>query len=570
MSALTTEWVKGIDYPEWATEESLHTLKNGYLQEGETPRQAWGRCAKAAASYYKDVSLSSKLEHIFFRLMWDNKLCLASPVLANMGTDRGLPISCNTIHIKDSVDSIFDKNKEFAILTKNGAGVGIYMGDIRGRGAPIKGNGMSEGIVPWCKVFDTTTATISQGSTRRGASAIYLPVNHPDIQEFINIRRPNQDENRRCLNINNAVCINDEFMHQVERKDKDARNTLKEIYKARLETGEPYLLFTDNVNRANPETYKAHNLKVVTSNLCNEIMLHTDAEHTFVCCLSSLNLARWNEITDEDIYYSIYFLDAVLEEYIQKASNVKGLEPAVLSAKKGRALGLGVLGWHTLLQSEMTAFDSLRASIYNRAIFNRIRKVADLATKELANLLGEPEWCKGFNRRNTHCLAVAPTVSNSIISGAVSQGIEPIAANLIAVKSAKGTFIKKNTRLVSVLEKYNKNTPDVWNDETLLKTGSVQHLPFLTEEEKSVFKTAFEIDQLAIVKQAAERQQFIDQGQSLNLFFTADVNPKYFHKVHWEAWKQGLKGLYYCRTSTIIKGDLASRSTSDDCKACEG
>lgn len=548
--------------PSWFSEEGFTTVLAGYLLPNETIKQAYTRCAKSAAKHLNRPDL----EPIFFDLMWTNKLCMSSPCFANLGTDRGLPISCNSIHPGDSISSIFEKNTELAILTKNGAGVGIYMGDLRGRGTSIKGNGTSEGVVPWSKLYDQTSAVVSQGATRRGASALYLPVEHVDIEEFLHIRRPTQEENRRCRNTHIAVSISDSFMEACKKPGRE-RELLKKIYKERMETGEPYLFFKDNVNKANPECYKANGLEVLTSNICSEITLYTDPQHSFVCCLSSLNLANWANITDQDIQYSIWFLDAVLSEYIEKASKIPGMEAAVRSAIKGRAIGLGVLGWHSLLQSEGTAFGSFRAKLLNRAIFARIREQAEIATQNLAKEYGEPEWCKGFGRRNSHLLAIAPTVSNSIISGSVSQGIEPIAANAYAKKTAKGVFISQNKYLKEVLAKRKMDTPEVWTD-IATKGGSVQHLD-LTPEEKEVFLTAYEINQMDLVMLAADRQDYIDQAQSLNLFFTQDVDPKHFHRVHWVAWEMGLKSLYYCRTTTLIKGDIASREDAS-CKGCEG
>ena len=846
--------------------------------------------------------------------------------------------NCNSLHVGDSIDSIFDKNHELAVLSKNGAGVGIYMGDIRGRGAPIKGNGTSEGIVPWAKVYDTTTMSVNQGATRRGASALYLPVGHLDTEEFINIRRPVGDTNRRCLNLHHGICIDDEFMNRVEQKEEKAKIIWTEILKARYETGEPYMFFTDNVNRQNPETYNKLGLKVKTSNICvtgdqrvvtdkgiktvyelynskenlnlfdgnkkitaspmqlieknanvfrittnegrthditadhkimtkggmtackdlkpgdqiviqrkeglfgiehrpemafllglyhgdgtqtedktfvdiwendfklkdeiekcfdviyqkydlntyqinmhhggvckrtinspkfvnqkviqsdvkkirigsskfkqfgfeknkipewlwcgdketqsqylrglyisdgcarletggksygeplylslgntslsllkdvqimlsnmginskiydladkrvvslpngkggyseynckkawrlnindknsalifekqtgyltyknvklekrkyrdntkkfdtirsieqinnqdvycttvdskehvwvcnsfitsncNEIFLHTDPDHTFVCCLSSLNLLRWDEWKNTDLVRTaIYFLDAVMEEYILKAQNVRGFESAVRFAKKSRALGLGVLGWHSLLQSKQIPFDSFDAMTLNAKIFRHMREKADETTLELGKIYGEPEWCAGSGRRNSHTMAVAPTVSNALISGGVSQGIEPLISNVYAQKSAKGTFIRKNPELKKMLEARGKDTIEIWN-QINNNQGSVIELDFLTAEEKEVFLTAKEINQFAIINQAAQRQRWIDQGQSVNLFFGTNSDPKYIHEVHMEAWRKGMKGLYYCRTESVLKTDNVFRS-KDECQACE-
>lgn len=552
--------------PSWMTTESLKTLEGGYMLPGETPRDTYKRVANAAGSYYpKEAQAWSQK---FFNAMWSGWLCGASPVLSNMGTDRGLPISCNGNHLADSVDGIFMKNHELAMLSKSGAGVGVYMGDVRGRGAVIKGNGKSEGVIPWAKIFDTTTCSISQGSTRRGATALYLPVEHLDIEEFLNIRRPTGDINRRCLNVNHGVCISDDWMKSMIAGDENKRSVWKEILKARAETGEPYLFFTDNTNNANPQCYIDNKLTVKFSNLCTEISLFTDPDHTFVCCLSSLNLVRYAEWKDTDLVNTaVRFLDAVLSEYIEKSENVPGLGPSRASAVKGRAIGIGILGWHTLLQERGIPFDSFEAMQLNAEIFRNMRAKADEETAVLAKELGEPEWCKGHGRRNTHCLAVAPTVSNSTISGGYSAGIEPISANIYSQKSAKGTFIRKNPTLEKLLQDKGKDDKDTW--QAIVKNdGSVQQLDFLTDHEKEVFLTAREINQHAIIKQAGQRQRWIDQGQSVNLFFSSNSSPKYIHEVHIAAWEQGLKSLYYLRTTGVIKGDLASRS-KDECAACE-
>lgn len=567
MTLTLEELKKQNEAPEWMGHESYATLSKGYLLPNETPRQMYKRVSNAAAKYYKNSD--ENWEQKFFDAMWNNWLGLSSPVCSNMGTDRGLPISCNSIHVDDSIDSIFDKNHELAILSKNGAGVGIYLGDIRGRGAPIKGNGFSEGIIPWAKVFDTTTVSVNQGATRRGAAAVYLPVEHLDVDEFINLRRPVGDQNRRCLNLHHGICINDEFMKKVENKDESVRDIWEKILINRIETGEPYLFFTDNVNNQNPECYNKLDLKVSTSNICNEIYLYTDPDHTFVCCLSSLNLLRWDEWKNTDlIRTSIYFLDAVMEEYIQKAQSVRGFESAVRFAKKSRALGLGVLGWHSLLQAKRIPFDSFDAMMLNAQIFKNIREKSDAATLELGKIYGEPEWCADSGRRNSHTLAIAPTVSNALISGGVSQGIEPIISNVYAQKSAKGTFIRKNPELKKLLEEKGKDTIETWN-EINNNMGSVADLNFLSPEEKSVFLTAKEINQFAIINQASQRQKWIDQGQSVNLFFGTNSDPKYIHEVHMEAWRKGMKGLYYCRTESVLKADSVFRS-KDECKACEG
>ena len=477
--------------------------------------------------------------------------------------------NCNSIHVGDSISSIFEKQTELAILSKNGAGVGIYVGDVRGRGSNITGNGKSEGVIPWLKCYDSTTVAVSQGSVRRGASAVYLPVEHSDIEEFINVRRPVGDVNRRCLNLHHAVCIKDDFMQKVRDGGEHERYLWKEILKARFETGEPYLFFTDNVERQKPECYVKNNLTIKTSNICNEIYLYTDPEHTFVCCLSSMNLFKYDEWKDTNaVQLSIWFLDAVIQEYIDKAKYMPGFESAVRFAVKSRALGLGVLGWHSLLQKNSLPFDSFQAMMLNGEIFSHMQKESQIATKCLAKEYGVPEWCKGFGIRNTHQLAVAPTVSNSIISGSVSAGIEPISANVIALKTGKGTFMRTNPILTQLLTEKGMNNIDVWK-QINENGGSVSNLKFLNYKEKEVFLTAREINQHAIIKQAGQRQKYIDQGQSVNLFFAKNADPRYIHSVHMSAWDEGLKGLYYCRSEAVIKGDSVNRQ-KDECKACEG
>ena len=553
--------------PEWLTEEGFKTLQGGYMLSGETPRGMYARVANAAGSYYGKNS--KHWSQKFFEIMWKNWLCPASPVLSNLGTDRGLPISCNSIHVGDSVDSIFNKSHELAMLSKNGAGVGIYLGDVRGRGALIAGNGKSEGIIPWAKVYDSTIISVSQGNTRRGAGAVYTGVRHPDIEEFLQMRRPTGDANRRCLNLNHGVCFDDAWMEEMIAGDTEKRHIWQESLKTRVETGEPYIMFPDAANRANPECYTANGLSVKTSNICTEIMLHTDVDHSFVCCLSSMNLVKWEEWKHTDaVEATVYFLDAVLAEYIVKSEGVPGLEASRRSAIKGRAIGIGVLGWHTLLQRNMTPFDSFDAMMLNGQIFRTMRKSAEAATAALAKDLGEPEWCKGFGRRNTHLLAVAPTVSNSTISGGHSAGIEPLAANIFSKKSAKGTFIVKNPTLEQLFQTMGIDTPEIWKSINE-QSGSVQHLKQLSAEQKAVFLTAREINQFAIIKQAGQRGKYIDQGQSVNLFFAANSDPKYIHEVHLLAWREGLKSLYYLRTEGVLRGDLASRS-KEECAACEG
>ena len=549
--------------PEFLTEIGYKTLTGGYLLPNETPKGMWSRVARTAATILNKPELEEK----FFNMFWKGWVGLATPVASNMGTNRGLPISCYSISPQDSTDSILNKGHELAMLTKNGGGVGVYMGDLRPAGAKISTGGTSEGMIPFAKIYDSITVGISQGNVRRGAAAVYLPVDHGDIKSFLRMRRPEGDPNRQCLNLHHAVCIPDSFMNKVAAGDEEAQELLREIYKTRLETGEPYIFYSDNVNFQNPEAYKRKNLTISTSNICSEVLLYTDHNHTFVCCLSSLNLAKWHEWKDTDtVELSIYLLDAVLSEFIEKAQKLPGLEAAVRSAIKGRALGLGVMGWHTLLQQEHVSMDSFRAKILNKAIFKHIHENATKASRKLAEEFGEPEWCKGTGLRATHLIAVAPTASNSLITGNISAGIEPINANAYVKKTAKGTFIEFNPLLKAYLQKLGKDTEETWN-KIVKDEGSVRSLDFLTAEDKAVFKTAFEIDQLTLINLAADRQPFICQGQSLNLFFSKDVDPQYFHEVHWSAWQQKIKTLYYVRSSSVLRADLSSRG---ECVACEG
>jgi ribonucleoside-diphosphate reductase alpha chain len=560
--------------PEWLTIEGLKTLQGGYLIEKETPKDAYRRVAKAAAealvsSGYK-AHTKTFLEDKFFDLMWKNWLCPSTPVLANMGTERGLPISCFGSYVEDTMVGIMDTLKEVAMMSKYGGGTSGYFGDIRPAGSPVNGTGgVSNGNVAWLKIFDSMIASVSQGGVRRGAFAGYLPIEHKDTQDFLRIRRPEGDPNRQCLNLHHGVSIGDDFMQKVIDGSKLERKIWLDVLKTRSETGEPYIFFRDTAQKLDPVWYKAKGWSTKNSNLCTEIMLHVDKDRSFVCCLSSANLVRWDEFKNTDaIFFMTIFLDAVMTEFITKAKKLAGMERAVRFAEESRALGLGVLGWHTLLQEKMIAFDSFQAMQLNAEIFRTIHAEAIKASEMLAKELGEPELMKGFGRRNSHLIAVAPTVSNSIISGNVSAGIEPIAANAYVKKTAKGVFIQYNPTLEKLLESKGKNNEDTWK--AIIKNeGSVQGLSFLTPEEKEVFLTAKEINQYAIIKQASQRQKWIDQGQSVNLFFASNSNPKYINGVHLSAWKEGLKSLYYFRSSSPLRADMASREESE-CKACEG
>ena len=561
----TTQWIAGKDYPEYLDNVALSTISKGYLLPGETPRKAYRRVAKAVAERLNRPDLENK----FFKYIWNGWIGLASPVLSNTGTDRGLPISCFGIDTPDSIRGIGLTNAELMRLTSYGGGVGISVSRIRPRGTEITGNGKSEGVVPWCKIYDSTIIATNQGSVRRGAASVNLDINHLDIDEFLQIRRPKGDPNRQCLNLHQCVVVDDAFMRKLNDRDENAMKLWLEILKARVETGEPYIMFKDNVNKNNPLAYAMNNLDVSMTNICTEICLHTDEEHSFICCLSSLNLAKYDEWKDTDVVETaIYFLDGVMEEFIVKTNGKDSMIRSHRHAKKGRALGLGVMGWHSFLQQKNLPFNSIASTAWTHTIFSQIKTQAEAASRKLAQEYGEPVWCKGTGMRNTHLLAIAPTVSNSRINSC-SAGIEPHPANVYTFNGAKGTFIIKNKELEALLEKKGQNISKVW-DQILADNGSVQNLPssILTENEKEVFLTFSEINQLELVRQAAIRQRYIDQTQSLNLSFDPTDSPKWMNQVHMEAWKLGVKTLYYLRTDSVIKGDLGSRLS--ECVACEG
>ena len=561
-----SEWTAGKEYPEWMDEISLATISKGYLLPGETVRTAYKRVANASANRLKKPELANK----FFKYIWNGWIGLASPVISNMGTDRGLPISCFGIDTPDSIRGIGLTNAELMKLTASGGGVGISLSRIRKRGEYISGNGKSEGVVPWAKIYDSSIIATNQGNVRRGAASVNLDIEHGDIEEFLQIRRPKGDPNRQCLNLHQCVVVGDSFMRKLEARDPESMNRWAKVLKSRMETGEPYIMYKDNVNKNNPIAYRMNNLEVTMTNICSEITLFTDEEHSFICCLSSLNLAKWEEYKDTDcIQTAIWFLDGVMEEFIDKSNGKESLKRTHKHAKKGRALGLGVMGWHTFLQQKGLPFASIASTVHTRNIFNKIRMEAETASMNLAAEYGEPLWCRGTGMRNTHLLAVAPTVSNSVICGGISAGIEPLPANVYTFNGAKGTFIRKNKSLEELLESKGENKEKWWK-QMLQEGGSVMGLPdaILSSDEKEVFLTFPEINQLELVKQAAERQKYIDQTQSLNVSFDPNDSPKWINQVHMEGWKLGIKTFYYLRTDSVIKGDLGSRMA--DCVACDG
>tara|TARA_B100001559_G_scaffold129163_1_gene108588 strand:- start:1187 stop:2905 length:1719 start_codon:yes stop_codon:yes gene_type:complete len=568
------DWIKGEDYPNWGnTDVYKKTISGGYLLQGETPREAYMRVSKAVARrLYKP-----ELAPTFFEYIWNGWLCLASPVLSNTGTDRGLPISCFGIDVADSISDIGQKNLEMMLLAKHGGGVGVGINMIRPAGSKITGNGTSDGVVPFCKIYDSTILATNQGSVRRGAASVNINIDHTDFDEWLEIREPKGDVNRQSLNLHQCAVVGDKFMRRLESGDTNARNKWSKLLQKRKATGEPYILFKGNTNKANPDAYKSNSLKVHMTNICSEITLHTDENHSFVCCLSSLNLAKYDEWKNTNLIYdSIWFLDGVMEEFIHRAKGLRGFENSVRSASKGRALGLGVLGWHTYLQEKGIPFEGLLSQYETRRIFSQIKIESDRASRNLAETYGEPLWCVGTGMRNTHLRAIAPTVSNSKLSGNISPGIEPWAANVFTEQSAKGTFIRKNPTLVKFLRRNKLNTEKIW-DKILRDGGSVQDVKELNGlmfsndiPAKDVFKTFKEINQLELVNQAGIRQQYIDQGVSLNLAFPSEATPKWINKVHLDAWKKGIKTLYYMRTESVLRGDIAAAAMDEECLSCDG
>jgi ribonucleoside-diphosphate reductase alpha chain len=575
MSTWNDEWVKGVDYPTWGdTEVYKKTIAGGYLVFDETPRDAYMRVATTVARRLYKPELAEK----FFEYIWNGWLCLASPVLSNTGTDRGLPISCFGIDVADSIQDIGQKNLEMMLLAKHGGGVGIGVNQIRPAGSKITGNGTSDGVVPFCKIYDSTILATNQGSVRRGAASVNINIEHRDFEEWLEIREPKGDVNRQALNLHQCAVVGDKFMRKLEQGDAEARNRWSKLLRKRKATGEPYIMFKGNVNKANPKAYKDNGLKVHMTNICSEITLHTDESHSFVCCLSSLNLAKYEEWKDTNLVYdATWFLDGVMEEFIQRAKGLRGFENSVRSAQKGRALGLGVLGWHTYLQEKGIPFEGLLAQFETRKIFSQIKIESERASRALAEVYGEPLWCVGSGMRNTHLRAIAPTVSNSKLSGNVSSGIEPWAANVFTEQSAKGTFIRKNPTLEQVLEDNDLNTDAIWN-KILADGGSIQDIDELEDvlvgnhdiPVKEVFKTFKEINQLELVNQAGIRQQYIDQSVSLNLAFPSEATPKWLNTVHMDAWKKGVKTLYYTRTESVLRGDIAAKAMDEGCLSCDG
>jgi len=543
----------------WLNKDSRKFLSRGYLDEGETAEQRVKNIADTAEKFLNIQGFSEKFEDYMSRGWYS----LSSPIWSNFGRDRGLPISCFGSYIADRLDEIAGtKIAEVSMMTKTGGGTSAYFGALRGRGAPIASGGESTGSVHFMELYEKLMNIVSQGNVRRGSFAAYLPIDHPDIEEFLSIR----DSGHFIQEMSIGVCVSDDFMKKIIDGDKDARKIWGKVIKKRFETGYPYVFFSDNANNQAPQVYKDKGLKINNSNLCSEIMLSNSEDESFVCDLSSMNLLHYEEWKDTDaVEVLVYFLDAVMSEFISKTENMKFMEAPRNFAINQRALGVGVLGWHSLLQEKMIPFESFQAKMLNNKIWYSIRSRADKASQELASIFGEPPLLKGYGRRNTTTLAVAPTTSSSFILGQVSPSIEPLNSNYFVKNLAKGKFTYKNPHLENILEAKGQNTDEIWNS-ILLKGGSVQHLGFLSIEEADVFKTFGEISQKEIIIQAAARQKYIDQGQSLNIMIPPDTSPKDVNQLMIFAWENGIKSLYYQRSANPSQ-ELARNILA--CSSCE-
>ncbi|SHL30169.1 ribonucleoside-diphosphate reductase subunit alpha [Flavobacterium chilense] len=542
----------------WKNSESEQILNRGYLLKGETVEGAIDRiCTAAARRLYKP-----ELKDSFVEMIERGWMSISSPVWANMGTERGLPISCFNVHVPDEIEGITHKLGEVIMQTKIGGGTSGYFGELRERGSAVTDNGKSSGAVSFMKLFDTTMDTISQGGVRRGAFAAYLDVDHPDIEEFLKIKSIGNP----IQNLFTGICVPDYWMQEMIDGDADKRQVWAKVLESRQQKGLPYIFFSDNVNKNKPQVYKDKNLRINASNLCSEIMLPSSFDESFICCLSSMNLELYEEWKDtEAVKLAIFFLDAVLQEFIEKTEGNYYLAAANRFAKRHRALGLGVLGWHSYLQKNMIPFEGMEAKMKTTEIFKHISDKADKATQDLARIYGEPELLKGYGRRNTTTMAIAPTTSSSAILGQTSPGIEPFSSNYYKAGLSKGNFMRKNKYLKILLEEKGLDNEEVWR-EIMLNGGSVQHMTQLTQNEKDVFKTFKEISQLEIVQQAAIRQKFVDQGQSLNLNIPAELPIKDVNRLMIEAWQLGVKSLYYQRSQSVSKELVTSLVT---CSSCE-
>lgn len=544
----------------WLNEDSKEFLREGYLLEDTDPKERIRKIAERAEEILDEEGFADK----FYEYMSRGYYSLASPIWANFGLDRGLPISCFGSYMEDNMESILYTHAEVGEMTKLGGGTSGYMGDLRPRGSPITNNGKSNGSYSFTELFDTAINVISQGETRRGQFAGYIDVEHDDLDEWLNIKT----EGDPVQDIYYGVIIGDEWFQEMIDGDEEKRETWAEIVETRINIGVPYIIFRGNMNEGKPQVYKDKNYEINASNLCTEIALPATPDESFVCCLSSMNALHYDEWKDTDAVETLtYFLDAVMEEFIEEAEGTQFMERPVRFAKRHRAIGIGVLGWHSYLQSEMIPFNSMEAMNKNSQIFQTIKEKSYKASEELADKFGEPEVLEGYGRRNTTTMSVAPTKSSSVILGQVSPSIEPLKANYFVRDGAKLKSTQKNRFLEAILEERGKDEREIW-DSIAQKDGSVQHLDCLTDEEKEVFQTFSEIPQMAIINQAAQRQKYIDQAQSINISLDpAEVPLEDINELYIQAWKKGVKSLYYQKS--VNAAQKFSRNILE-CKACEG
>lgn len=531
-----------MDYKKyyWLNEKSKTFLQRGYIQPNQTPEQRIKEISESAEKILNKKGFADKFEDYVARGWYS----LASPIWANFGAGRGLSISCNGSYIADNMSEILEKAAEVGMMTKHGAGTSAYFGDLRPRGAKISVGGSSSGPVHFMQLFDKITNIVSQSNVRRGSFAAYLDIEHDDIMEFLQIK----SEGNPLQEISFGICISDKWMKEMLDGDKQKRKVWGRILQRRFDSGYPYIFFTDNVNKHAPQVYKDKKMKIYASNLCSEITLSSSESESFVCDLSSMNLLHYDEWKNTDAIETLtWFLDAVMEDYISKTKDIQFMSAAHNFAKNQRALGLGVLGWHSFLQSKMIDFESMEAKQLNVEIFKLIKQKTHEASVEMAKVYGEPPLLKGYGLRNVTTVAIAPTTSSSFILGQVSPSIEPLNSNYFVKDLFKGKFTYKNPYLKLVLEKYNKDITKIWEN-ILVHGGSVQHLDFLTENEKNVFKTFGEISQKEIVIQAISRQKYIDQSQSLNLMIHPKTLPKDVSELLIFGWENGIKTFYYQRS----------------------
>ena len=538
----------------WST-GGYQLFKEKYLYQAANPREQYMRIASTLAAHTPNPQ---EWKHTFFDLMWKGWLSPATPILSNTGTNRGLPVSCAGSYVGDSIDEIYKARHETAMLTKMGFGTAGYLGDIRGRGSDISIGGKTSGVVPLLQLFQKDMEYVAQGTARRGSWAGYLPIDHSDFYEVCEYLEAEPDGNNVGWNVSN------DFINLLINGNEDALDRYKTALKTKMMTGKGYFFFPDKANLKRPEWYVAHGLDVKAPQLCNEIMLHSSAEYTYTCVLASMNLFFYDDWKDTDaVYHSTIFLDCVVQEFLERGKNIPGLEKAIAATKKGRALGLGVCGLHTLFQSKGMSFGGFEAHMLNNKIFKGIRSEAERATKWIAEQWGEPDWCKGYNRANTHLLAIAPTKSTALIMGGVSEGINPDTAMVYTQRTPAGEIDRVNPVLLSLMKELKVNT-QVNIKDIRDNMGSVQHVTWLTEEQKEVFRTAFEINQFDVIRLAAARGKHLDQWQSLNLFFAAGEDEGYISEVHKEAFlNEDILGLYYIYSRAGIQ------ASKGECSACE-